>query len=101
MVYEWYTSYKSVIKYFVSMDIQDLLARESKAKPPKKNLITALGAYALSPVGQNLIIFPDNRSRYTMLSNAWITSPSTINLLSTDTQQRKDLNWRTIKKGAR
>lgn len=101
MVYERYTSYKSVIKYFVSMDIQDLLAREVKSKAKKKNQILSVWKYSLDPLGQNLIIFPDNRSRYTMLSDAWIDSPEIINLLSTDTQNRKDINWRNIKKGAK
>ncbi|MDR0860611.1 MAG: hypothetical protein LBO09_06670 [Candidatus Peribacteria bacterium] len=30
MVYEWYSSYKSVMRYFVSMEMQELLLRESK-----------------------------------------------------------------------
>ena len=31
MVYEWYSSYKNVMKYFVSMEVQELLQREEKA----------------------------------------------------------------------
>jgi hypothetical protein len=56
MVYERYSPYKSVIKYFVSLDIQDLLIREQKAKSKKGE-------------SQTLIIFPDNRSRYNMLAD--------------------------------
>jgi primosomal protein N' len=33
-----------------------------------------------------------------MLSDEQLNSPETINLISTDTQNRKDLNWRKIKK---
>ncbi|MDR0651046.1 MAG: hypothetical protein LBG59_06745 [Candidatus Peribacteria bacterium] len=32
MVYRWYTTYKSVMRYFVSMEIEELLKRERKAK---------------------------------------------------------------------
>ncbi|MDR2540789.1 MAG: hypothetical protein LBD11_03220 [Candidatus Peribacteria bacterium] len=36
MVYEWYSSYKNVIKYFVSMEMQELLLRESRlSRSPK------------------------------------------------------------------
>jgi hypothetical protein len=30
MVYQWYSSYKSVMRYFVSMEVQELLFREGK-----------------------------------------------------------------------
>jgi len=113
MTYQRYASYKSVVKYFVSMEIQQLLLRESKTgkkreiatNPPKSPLppFTKGGSTDKTnnpsrPAGQHLIIFPDNRSRFNMLPDALLQSPEIINLISTDTQNRKDLNRRRIKK---
>jgi primosomal protein N' len=76
------------MKYFVSLDIHDVLLREQKAQVKKK------------AEQQTLIIFPDNRSRYNMLSEAQLNHSEVINLVSTDTQNRKDIHRRNIKKGA-
>jgi hypothetical protein len=35
-----------------------------------------------------------------MLSESLLNAPESINLISTDTQNKKDINRRTIKKGA-
>ena len=110
MVYERYSNYKSVIKYFVSMEVQQLLMRESKAK--KKNWSGAskwLEAsfkqqnidISLPPKGQTLLIIPDNRTRHNLFPSAFLESPEVINLLSLDTQNKKDQHWRAIKNGAR
>jgi primosomal protein N' len=82
------------MKYFVSPDLQDLLFREKKALDARKKLLDLVK-------GQTLIIFPDNWTRYHMLDGVVGVdrSPSCLQLFSTDTQNRKDLNWRTIKKG--
>ena len=88
MTYERYASYKSVIKYFISMEIESFLLREQKAK-------------GFTTGEQTLIIFPDNRSRFNMLPDARWASPDALHLISTDTQNKKDLHRRKIKKGAR
>jgi primosomal protein N' len=84
MVYEWYSTYKNVMKYFVSMEIQDLLLREAKVKGSGKG-------------EQTLIIFPDNWTRYAMLDGK--IAEKSLQLYSTDTQNRKDINWWAVKKG--
>jgi hypothetical protein len=99
MVYWWYSSYKSVIRYFVSTEITDLLMREHKVKVKKKSDVTMVGEFPLSPAGQHLFIFPDNWTRYNTLSSDLLSSPEVLHLASTDTQLRKDLHWRAIKKG--
>jgi hypothetical protein len=102
MVYWWYSSYKTVIKYFVSLDIQDLLMREQKADGKKTtNPFSSLGTHSLSASGQNLLIFPDNWTRYMVIPSTWFTTPEVINLVSTDTQNRKDIHRRMLKKGAK
>jgi hypothetical protein len=90
MVYERYSTYKNVMKYFVSMEIQELLMREPSF-PMKKNA-------DLSGAGQTLFVFPDNWTRYTTIPTDWFESKEVINLVSTDTQKRKDIHRRTIKK---
>ena len=99
MVYERYTSYKSVIKYFVSSEIPEMLAREQRAKPPKKIQISSLGEYRFETTGQYLLIFPDNRTRYNLLSPELLEDKSVINLVSSDTQNRKNIHRREAKQG--
>jgi primosomal protein N' len=85
------------LKYFVSFEIPQLLARETKAKWQNKKLILNKVSIPFDESKQNLIIIPDNRSRENQLSDffsqQWIT-----HLYSTDTQNRKDTNRREIKK---
>ena len=99
MVYEWYTTYKSVMRYFVSSEIPEMLSREQKAKTPKKNLISSLGEYTFDTTGQYLLIFPDNRTRYNILSSNFLGNPSVLNLISSDTQNKKDKHRWEIKQG--
>jgi hypothetical protein len=97
MVYQRYSTYNNVLKYFVSFDIPQLLAREAKIKWKNKKLDFNKAFVPFDESKQNLIIIPDNRSRENQLSDffsqEWVT-----HLYSTDTQNRKDQNWREIKK---
>lgn len=97
MVYQRYTTYNNVIKYFVSFEIPQLLARESKSKPQNKQLDISKVSIPLSADKQNLIIVPDNRSRANQLSD-FFSQDWVLNLYSTDTQNNKDKNRWNIKK---
>jgi hypothetical protein len=65
MVYTYYSTYKSVMKYFVSDDWEKLL--EKKVKSKKDNVERDLESvdrspFAISPIGQTLIVYPDLRT---------------------------------------
>lgn len=97
MVYQRYSTYNNVLKYFVSFEIPQLLSREDKTKWKTKKLNLDKISIDFNESKQNLVIIPDNRSRENQLSDFfsqdWIT-----HLYSTYTQNRKDQNWREIKK---
>ena len=97
MVYQRYSTYNNVLKYFVSFEISQLLAREDKTKWKNKKLNLDKVSIPFNESKQNLVIIPDNRSRENQLSDffsqQWVT-----HLYSTDTQNRKDTNRREIKK---
>lgn len=97
MVYQRYSTYNNVIKYFISFDIPQLLARESKIKPKNKNLDLWKISIPFEWSKQNLVIIPDNRSRENQLSD-FFSQDFITNLYSTDTQNRKDQHRREIKK---
>jgi primosomal protein N' len=97
MVYQRYSTYNNVLKYFVSFEISQLLARESKIKWQTKKLNLSNISVPLNESKQNLIIIPDNRSRENQLSS-FFSQDSVMHLYSTDTQNRKDQNRRNIKK---
>ena len=97
MVYQWYSTYNNVLKYFVSFEIPQLLTRETKICKKNKKLKIGNVSIALNETKQNLIIVPDNRSRENQLSD-FFSQDWIIHLYSTDTQNRKDQNWREIKK---
>ena len=97
MVYQRYTTYNNVLKYFVSFEIPQLLAREDKSKWQTKKLKFDNISIPFSELKQNLVIIPDNRSRENQLSN-FFSQDFVTHLYSTDTQNRKDNNRREIKK---
>ncbi|MDR0282894.1 MAG: hypothetical protein LBI53_06530 [Candidatus Peribacteria bacterium] len=100
MVYQRYSTYKSVLKYFISMEIESFLLREQKTKVQKKSERSFLGSLELAQQGQILIIFPDNRSRFNILGSEIMDAPDTLHLYSSDTQNKKDQHRRMIKKGS-
>jgi hypothetical protein len=97
MVYQWYSTYNNVLKLFVSFEIPQLLARESKVKCQNKKLNPSGVSIPLKEDKQNLIIIPDNWSRENQLSD-FFSQDSILNLYSTDTQNNKDKNRWNIKK---
>jgi hypothetical protein len=97
MVYQRYSTYNNVLKYFVSFEIPQLLAREDKAKWKNKKLNLDKVSVPFDESKQNLVIIPDNRSRENQLSDFFFQDFIT-HLYSTDTQNRKDQNRREIKK---
>ena len=117
MVYEWYSTYKSVMRYFVSMEVEELLMREGKGgrgkRKEERGKVGEQGVATPCPMevlgGQTLVIFPDNWTRVNMMTleppvpTAVVDDPLQkgvcLQLFSTDTQNRKDINWWTIKKG--
>ena len=105
MVETYYTTYKSVVRLFFVNDIQKLLEREGKLKASKK--IPAAISWrrneaVLSPEWQILIVFPD---LWTMF-NSGITDDlqkitddwNVVTLLSSNTQNQKDVHRWEIKK---
>ena len=97
MVYERYSTYNNVLKYFVSFEIPQLLVREEKVKWQTKKMKLGKASIPFSESKQNLVIIPDNRSRENQLSD-FFSQDFVMNLYSTDTQNRKDNNRRKIKK---
>jgi hypothetical protein len=97
MVYERYSTYNNVLKYFVSFEVSQLLAREEKVKWKNKKLNLDNVSIPLDESKQNLVIIPDNRSRENQLSD-FFSQDFVTHLYSTDTQNRKDQNWWEIKK---
>ena len=96
MVYEWYSTYNNVLKYFISYEISQLLSRENKIKSQSKVNISDTNL-PIDNTKQNLIIIPDNRSRENQLSD-FFHKDNILHLYSTDTQNRKDQNRWNIKK---
>ena len=97
MVYQRYSTYNNVLKYFVSFEIPQLLAREDKIKWKNKKLKFDNISLSFDESKQNLVIIPDNRSRENQLSD-FFSQDFITHLYSTDTQNRKDQNWWEIKK---
>lgn len=97
MVYQWYSTYNNVLKSFISFEIPQLLANESKTKTQNKSINVSNISIPLSEWKQNLIIIPDNRSRENQLSG-FFSENFVTNLYSTDTQNRKDQHRWEIKK---
>lgn len=100
MVYQRYSTYNNVLKYFVSFEISQLLARESKIKWQNKKLSLDNISIPFNESKQNLVIIPDNWSRESQLSD-FFSHDCVTHLYSTDTQNRKDQNRRKIKKSKR
>ncbi len=103
MVETYYTTYKSVVRLFFADDIQKLLEREAKlSKMTKKWPISTKidqNSFSLAQEGQTLIVFPD---LWTM-SNQWWNDEmmkwwNVVTLLSSNTQNQKDVHRWEIKK---
>lgn len=97
MVDHHYTTYKSVVRLFFTPDIEKLLERESKLKNWKMEKLKH------EKEGQTLIVFPDLR---TMTNESgkiekWKNGKmenEIVTLLSSNTQNQKDVHRWEIKK---
>lgn len=107
MVETYYTTYKSVVRLFFTNEIEKLLQREAKLTKtrlardqnwPKLTKIDQ-NKFTLSPVWQTLIVFPD---LWTMFNQPWIDElmswEHVVTLLSSNTQNQKDVHRWEIKK---
>ncbi|MFZ2150801.1 MAG: hypothetical protein WAZ12_00575 [Candidatus Absconditicoccaceae bacterium] len=106
MVYRWYSSYKSVLKYFVSFDIEGLMNRgkipSKKIKIKNNEIIIENGNIKISDNkinGQQLVIFPDLWTLFNSVDEDILSAKGNILLKSNDTQNQKDKKWRMIKNG--
>jgi len=86
MVKTYFSTYKTVLKYFVSYDRPTLLKRE-----PKTRKKTAL-------LNQELYIFPDIRTLQNTVSVSVLKDPSNLFLHSRMSPKQKDQARRAIKK---
>lgn len=97
MVDHHYTTYKSVVKLFLTNAIEKLLEREGKLKAQSSKL-KAVSEW------QTLIVFPDlwtmtnSIGTIERLNDRTIDSLSVVTLLSGDTEKQKDVHRWEIKK---
>lgn len=100
MVETYYTTYKSVIRLFVTNDIEKLLEREWKLKAQSSKLKAAVQSwgFSLSDIGQTLIVFPDLRTMFNSTDEAFRESEGVAFLSATQTEKQKDVHRWEIKK---
>jgi len=101
MVAEYYSTYKNVMKYFSSQDIESLLKKETQKKPK------GLKSFQLNPKlfwvnsvaekWQTLIVYPDLWTMYMMIDQILRDYPEVLFLHSSDTQVKKDKAFWQIK----
>jgi len=87
MVHTRYSTYKSVVRYFLSNDLEKLLKREKEV---------AKKVQSWNMPDQELRLYPDIRSLLNS-TEANILEPKSIILHSKMTQKQKDLAWWNIK----
>jgi len=81
MVYEWYSTYKAVVKLFLSFEVEKLINKQISKKNKK--------------VDQELMIFPDLWTLYNTIEESVIEDKKTAVLSSIQTQVQKDkLFWK-------
>lgn len=83
MVYERYSTYKAVVKLFVSFEIEKLIGKQTSKINNKAT--------------QELMIFPDLRTLYNTIDQSVIQDKKTAVLSSIQTQVQKDKLFRKIK----
>lgn len=96
MVYERYSSYKNVMKFFIDSEIEKLLTKEIKQNKKAKSFDIKIGKIQIKWdwESQTLIVFPDIRSYNNIV---WEEKKQWIFLYSLDTQNIKNTNRRKIK----
>lgn len=97
MVYQRYSSYKTVIKLFLDKEVVNLLKKKPSKKEKNKKAECHIGPQHISSEkGQTLIVFPDLRTRENYLHQ----TQNTLQLNALDTQAKKNLNRWKIKNGS-
>lgn len=106
MVYYRYSNYKSVIKYFVSFDVQKLIesvkVKNKKKKIENNEIIFEDWKIEISEnkiEWQQLIIFPDLWTLFNTLDDTILSIKWNVLLSSNDSQNKKNKNWWMIKNG--
>lgn len=96
MVYERYSNYKNVMKFFIDSEIEKLLTKEIKQNKKAKSFDIKIGKIQIKWdwKSQTLIVFPDIRSYNNIV---WEEKKQWIFLYSLDTQNIKNTNRRKIK----
>lgn len=105
MVETYYTTYKSVVKHFVTDELNKLLEREGKIKGGKVEKLKhgkMLESFSISDSWQTLIVFPDLRTMTNSSVKCRVQSaelPWTVTLLASQTEKQKAEHRWEIKKG--
>jgi primosomal protein N' len=98
MVYNYYSNYKSVMKYFLSDDIDSLIKKFKTQKLDQKTTKKSiLWKFVLAQEGQTLIVFPDIWTLYNTIDSSYFEIKNITILLSSDTQNQKDKKRWSIK----
>lgn len=113
MIETYYTTYRSVMRLFLTDELEKLLERESKTKDKrwktkdessKESLIFNLWSLICAPQGQTLIVFPDLRTMTNSLRSSWEVEKLRcweVILLASQTQNQKDMHRWEVKKGTK
>ncbi len=103
MVAQYYSTYKNVMKYFLSQNIESLLKKEitKKANWLKKYQLDAklFGVESIAEKGQTLIVYPDLWTTHMMVDASVRNLPGVLLLSSSDTQAKKDKAFWQVKQG--
>ena len=100
MVYTYYSTYKSVMKYFVSDDWEKLLEKKVKritdnAQRETDNVKRV--PFTVSPEGQTLIVYPDLWTIMNSVDEKELTKKEVAFLSSTNSQWQKDKHRWAVK----
>jgi len=100
MVETYYTTYKSVVRLFITNAIEKLLEREGKLKAQGSKLkaVVQSWGFSLSVEWQTLIVFPDLWTMFNSTSEDFRESEGVAFLSATQTEKQKDVHRWEIKK---
>lgn len=100
MVETYYTTYKSVIRLFVTNEIEKLLEREGKlkAQSSKLKVVVQSSSFSLAVEGQTLIVFPDLWTMFNSTTEDFRESDGVAFLSAMHTEKQKDIHRWEIKK---
>jgi len=103
MVAQYYSTYRNVMKYFLSQDIELLLKKEitKKSKWLKKVQLDLklFWVDTVSVKGQTLIVYPDLWTMQMMIDKSLNNETGVLLLSSSDTQAKKDKAFWQVKQG--